>query len=134
MFVTILHGDGRTEMMNLNCRLINFIHHLKEKSGVDFKDCVDLMDSRGHVVELRAQQRSLAAASSVLAERQRYVLLRVCRDDGSGSHKYVPLLNNYSQSHPELIGLLKKLANPGKPSKQGRMQRTKNISSCDKKQ
>ncbi|KAM6931431.1 uncharacterized protein C22orf15 [Xenentodon cancila] len=98
----VLLTDGRTEMMNLNCRLINFIHHLKEKCGLDFKDCVDLMDSRGNVMNLEAERRSLAAASSVLAGRQSYVLLRVCRDDDSGGHKYVPLLNNYSQTHPEL--------------------------------
>ncbi|TNN77589.1 hypothetical protein EYF80_012179 [Liparis tanakae] len=37
MFVTILLGDSRMEMFNLNCKLINFIHHLKERCGLDFK-------------------------------------------------------------------------------------------------
>ncbi|KAM4577382.1 uncharacterized protein C22orf15 [Odontesthes bonariensis] len=136
MFVTILFGEGGMEMFNLNCKLLNFIHHLKERCGLDFKDCVDLMDSSGQVMNLEAKQHSVAPASSVLAERQHYVLLRVCRDDESGKRKYVPLLNNYNQSHPELIELLKKLSNPNKEPdrtvKRGGRQRSKKIFSCDK--
>uniref|UniRef100_A0A669D0V2 Uncharacterized protein n=1 Tax=Oreochromis niloticus TaxID=8128 RepID=A0A669D0V2_ORENI len=111
-------------MFNLNCKLINFLHHLKERAGVDSKgtglkcwiilncsytnsksnkilpaDCVDLMDSSGKVMNLAAKQHSLALASSVLVARQYYVLLRVCRES-----KYVSLQNNNSQSHPELTG------------------------------
>lgn len=32
-----IFADGRMEMLNLNCKLVNFIHHLKEKCGLDFK-------------------------------------------------------------------------------------------------
>ncbi|XP_008282369.1 uncharacterized protein C22orf15 [Stegastes partitus] len=131
MFVTILFGDGKMEMFNLNCKLINFIHHLKERCCLDFKDCVDLIDSSGKVMNLEARQHSVALASSVLVQRQYYVLLRVCRDD-AGGRKYVSLLNNYSQSHPELTELLRKLSNPLKDSdrktRRGQMQRSKNIS------
>uniref|UniRef100_A0AAQ5X8C9 CST complex subunit CTC1 n=2 Tax=Amphiprion TaxID=80969 RepID=A0AAQ5X8C9_AMPOC len=66
-------------------------------------ECVDLMDSSGKVMNLEASQHSVALASSVLVQRQFYVLLRVCRDD-AGGRTYVSLLNNYSQSHPELTG------------------------------
>ncbi|XP_044054114.1 uncharacterized protein C22orf15 [Siniperca chuatsi] len=114
MFVTILFGDSRMEMFNLNCKLINFIHHLKERCGLGFKEWVDLMDSSGRVMNLEGKQRSVALASSVLVERQHYVLLRVCRDDDTGDRKYVSLLNNFSQSHPELTELLRKLSNPDK--------------------
>ncbi|XP_028269909.1 uncharacterized protein C22orf15 isoform X2 [Parambassis ranga] len=131
MFVTVLFGDSRMEMFNLNCKLINFIHHLKEKCGLDFKDCVELMDSSGKVMNLETKQHSKAAASSVLRERQFYVLLRVCYDD-AGRQKYVSLLNNYSQSHPELTELLRTLSNPEKQPdrmvRRGRVQRSKNIS------
>ncbi|XP_074527117.1 uncharacterized protein C22orf15 [Halichoeres trimaculatus] len=112
MFVTILFGDSRMEMFNLNCKLINFIHHLKEKCSLDFKDCVDLLDSSGKVMNLEGKQHSLALASSVLKERQFYILLQVFRDTNIRGPKYVSLLNNFSQSHPELIELLKKLSNP----------------------
>lgn len=43
-------------------------------------ECVDLMDSSGRVMNLEEKQQSAALTSSVLAERQHYVLLRVCRE------------------------------------------------------
>ncbi|CAJ1068331.1 uncharacterized protein C22orf15 [Xyrichtys novacula] len=112
MFVTILFGDGKMEMFNLNCKLINFIHFLKEKCCLDFNEIVDLLDSSGKVMNLERKQHSLDLASSVLVERQYYILLRVCRDPESEGVKYVSLLNNFSQSHPELTELLRKLSNP----------------------
>ncbi|XP_070690384.1 uncharacterized protein C22orf15 [Pempheris klunzingeri] len=114
MFVTILFGDSQMEMLNLNCKLMNFISHLKEKCGLDFKECVDLLDSSGRVMNLEGKQHSEALASSMLVERQYYVLLQVCRDNDTGGRKYVSLLNNFSQSHPELTELLRKLSNPNK--------------------
>ncbi|CAK6959554.1 uncharacterized protein C22orf15 [Scomber scombrus] len=72
------------------------------------------MDSSGKVMNLEAKQHSVDAASSLLVERQYYVLLRVCRHDDTGDRKYVSLLNNFSQSHPELTELLWKLLNPNK--------------------
>lgn len=30
-------ADSKMEMLNLNCKLINFILHLKEQCGLDFK-------------------------------------------------------------------------------------------------
>ncbi|XP_022070167.1 uncharacterized protein C22orf15 [Acanthochromis polyacanthus] len=131
MFVTILFGDGKMEMFNLNCKLINFIHHLKQRCSLDFKECVDLMDSSGKVMNLEARQYSVALASSVLVQRQYYVLLKVCRDDAEG-RTYVSLLNNYSQSHPKLAELLRKLSDqlkdPDRKTRRGRLQSSKNIS------
>ncbi|XP_041643374.1 uncharacterized protein C22orf15 [Cheilinus undulatus] len=132
MFATVLFGDSRMEILNLNCKLINFIHYLKEMCSLDFKECVDLLDSSGRVMNLERQQHSLALASSVLVERQFYVLLKVCRDPDTGGLKYVSLLNNFSQSHPELAELLRKLSNPNKEQDRkirGGRTRTKNNSS-----
>ncbi|KAF3850631.1 hypothetical protein F7725_012403 [Dissostichus mawsoni] len=90
------------EILNLNCKLINFIHHLKERCGLDFKECVELMDGGGKVMDLEAKQQSVALASSVLTERQHYFLLRVCREDDAAGQKYVSLLNPCR--HPEITG------------------------------
>nr|XP_046242280.1 uncharacterized protein C22orf15 [Scatophagus argus] len=144
MYVTILFGDNKMEMLNLNCKLINFIHHLKQRCDLDFKECVDLMDSSGRVMNLDGKQQSLALTSSVLVEREYYVLLRVCRDDDTGGQKYVSLLNNFSQSHPELTELLRKLSDRDKERDRriggGRTQRgpakqtrSKNISANNKR-
>ncbi|KAL3976274.1 uncharacterized protein C22orf15 [Oreochromis aureus] len=134
MFVTVLFGEGRMEMFNLNCKLINFLHHLKERAGVDSKDCVDLMDSSGKVMNLAAKQHSLALASSVLVARQYYVLLRVCRDHEAGGQKYVSLQNNNSQSHPELTELLRRLTDkePDRKTRKRRTPQSKNISANSK--
>lgn len=43
-------------------------------------DCVDLMDRSGRVMNLEGKQQSVALTSSVLEERQYYVLLRVSRE------------------------------------------------------
>ncbi|XP_020561292.1 uncharacterized protein C22orf15 homolog [Oryzias latipes] len=107
-------ADDRRELLNLNCKLVNFIQHLKEKCGLGFEDCVDLMDSSGRVMNLEAKQHSRDLASSVLTERRFYVPLQVLRDDSSGSQEYVSLLNNYSSGQPELAELLRKLSHPNK--------------------
>ncbi|XP_027890721.1 uncharacterized protein C22orf15 [Xiphophorus couchianus] len=132
MFVTVLFGDGRMEMLNLNCKLVNFIHHLKEKCGLDFKERVELMDSGGRVMNLEPLQHSGAPAGSVLAARRLYVLLRVCQgNEESGDCKYVSLLNN-TESHPEFTELVRKLSNPNQETERNarrlRTQRSKNIS------
>ncbi|XP_074493150.1 uncharacterized protein C22orf15 [Sebastes fasciatus] len=131
-------------MFNLNCKLIHFIHHVKERCGLDFTECVDLMDSSGRVMNLEGRQHSVALASSVLPERQYYVLLRVCRDDDTGGQRYMSLLNNFSQIQLELTELLRKLSDPDKERDReipGRTQRSspasqtsgKNISANNKK-
>ncbi|KAM4616848.1 uncharacterized protein C22orf15 [Polymixia lowei] len=114
MFVTVLYGDYRTELFNLNCKLINFIHSLKERCGLDMKDCVDLMDRSGTVMNLCQRKQRVELASSLLVERSNYVLLRVCRGEDNEGQKYVPLLNNLSKSHPELTDILRKISNPSK--------------------
>ncbi|XP_077436348.1 uncharacterized protein C22orf15-like [Vanacampus margaritifer] len=113
MFVTILFGESRMEMFNINCKLIHFVHNLKERCGVDLKDCVDLMNPNRTVVNLESKQLSVDLASSPLAERQHYALLQVSRNDNDGDRKYVSLLHNVSQSHPELKEPLRKVCNPG---------------------
>ncbi|XP_054906779.1 uncharacterized protein C22orf15 isoform X2 [Poeciliopsis prolifica] len=128
----LILADGRMEMLNLNCKLVNFIHHLKEKCGLDFKERVELMDSGGRVMNLEPLQHSGAPASSVLAARRLYVLLRVCEgNEESGGCRYVSLLNN-TKSHPEFTEPLKKLSNPNKETERKvrrlRTQRSRNIS------
>lgn len=49
-------------------------------------DCVELMDSGGRVMNLEPMQHSVAPASSVLAARQHYVVLRVCRESVCSIH------------------------------------------------
>ncbi|XP_072770371.1 uncharacterized protein C22orf15-like isoform X2 [Nerophis lumbriciformis] len=113
MFVTVLFGESKMELFNINCQLIHFVHNLKERCGVDMKDCVDLMNCSGAVVNLESKLLSLDLASSLLAERQNYVLVQVSRNDDDGSLKYVSLLKSVSPCHQEVKELLRRLCNPG---------------------
>ncbi|XP_055775372.1 uncharacterized protein C22orf15-like isoform X2 [Salvelinus fontinalis] len=130
MFVTVLFGEAQTELFNLNCRMINFIHSLKERCDLDPQDCVDLMDRTGELVNLSDKEESMEQASSLMKKRHSYVLIRICSDRTEGQ-KYVPLLNDLDKSHPELVEVLKKLSNPckerdrkGGPSRKGSVNQT----------
>nr|XP_029492755.1 uncharacterized protein C22orf15-like isoform X2 [Oncorhynchus nerka] len=131
MFVTVQFGDAQTELFNLNCRMINFIHSLKERCDLDPQDCVDLMDRTGELVNLSDKEESMEQASSLMKKRHSYVLIRICKGDGTEGQKYVPLLNDLDKSHPELAEVLKKLSNPCKerdrkavPSRKGSVNQT----------
>ncbi|KAM9547085.1 uncharacterized protein CXorf65 homolog isoform 2-T2 [Salvelinus alpinus] len=130
MFVTVQFGEAQTELFNLNCRMINFIHSLKERCDLDPQDCVDLMDRTGELVNLSDKEESMEQASSLMKKRHSYVLIRICSDRTEGQ-KYVPLLNDLDKSHPELVEVLKKLSNPckerdrkGGPSRKGSVNQT----------
>ncbi|XP_075879194.1 uncharacterized protein c8h22orf15 isoform X2 [Nelusetta ayraudi] len=115
-------------MFNLNCQLINFIRHLKQRGGVDITDSVDLMDTSGRLMKLQEKQDSVEPAGSVLVERRHYVLLRVHRGDGAAAAvQYVPLVDSACSSHPEFTELLKKLTNPARErhARAGRPPRTR---------
>ncbi|XP_077600589.1 uncharacterized protein C22orf15 isoform X1 [Stigmatopora nigra] len=113
MFITVLFGESKMEMFNINCKLIHFVQNLKERCGVDLKDSVDLMNRNGTLVNLESNQLRVDMASSLLAERQLYVLLQVCRNDNDEGLKYISLLQNVSQCHPEFTEPLRKVCNPG---------------------
>ncbi|XP_038867155.1 uncharacterized protein LOC120061121 isoform X4 [Salvelinus namaycush] len=127
-FITL--KEAQTELFNLNCRMINFIHSLKERCDLDPQDCVDLMDRTGELVNLSDKEESMEQASSLMKKRHSYVLIRICSDRTEGQ-KYVPLLNDLDKSHPELVEVLKKLSNPckerdrkGGPSRKGSVNQT----------
>ncbi|XP_038867076.1 uncharacterized protein C22orf15 isoform X3 [Salvelinus namaycush] len=128
-FITL--KEAQTELFNLNCRMINFIHSLKERCDLDPQDCVDLMDRTGELVNLSDKEESMEQASSLMKKRHSYVLIRICKGDRTEGQKYVPLLNDLDKSHPELVEVLKKLSNPckerdrkGGPSRKGSVNQT----------
>ncbi|XP_019908028.2 uncharacterized protein C22orf15 isoform X2 [Esox lucius] len=94
--------------------MINFIQNLKERCDLDPQDCVDLMDRTGELIQLSDKEQSMERASSLMKERNSYILIRICRGNGTDGPKYVPLLNNLGKSNPELAEILKKLSNPCK--------------------
>ncbi|XP_067268703.1 uncharacterized protein C22orf15 isoform X1 [Pseudorasbora parva] len=113
MFITVIFGEGREEILNLNCKIINFIHCIKEKCNLDPQETVDLMDRTGELVNLAEKAQSTDLASSLLKERESYIPLRVYRVEGSEGPKYSAVYD-FGTSYPELEEILRKLSNPSK--------------------
>ncbi|XP_053534126.1 uncharacterized protein LOC128629555 isoform X2 [Ictalurus punctatus] len=77
MFATVILGEKRTELLNLNCRIVNFIHCLKEKCKLDPQAQVDLLDRTGEIMHLMEMEHSLDLVSTLLKGRQSYIVLSV---------------------------------------------------------
>ncbi|XP_031426808.1 uncharacterized protein CXorf65 homolog [Clupea harengus] len=115
MFVTVLSREGRMDLFNLNCRIMNFIHSLKERCQVDPQDSVDLMDKYGELMHLNESEQSTEPACTLLRERQTYILMMVYgSSEGPEGLRYAPLLTDMGKSHPELADVVRKLSNPCK--------------------
>ncbi|XP_056093435.1 uncharacterized protein C22orf15 isoform X1 [Rhinichthys klamathensis goyatoka] len=113
MFITVIFGEGREEILNLNCEIINFIHCIKEKCNLDPQETVDLMDRTGELVNLAERAQSTDLVCSLLKERESYIPLRVSRGEGSEGPKYSAVYD-FGTSYPELAEILRKLSNPSK--------------------
>ncbi|TRZ02217.1 hypothetical protein DNTS_030442 [Danionella cerebrum] len=106
MFITVIVGEGREEILNLNCKIINFIHCVKEKC-----ESVELIGRRGELVNLAGREQCTDLVSSLLKERESYIPLRVSRAEGSDGPSYSTVYD-CGTSHPHLSEILKKLSNP----------------------
>ncbi|KAI7797715.1 hypothetical protein IRJ41_019599 [Triplophysa rosa] len=80
MFVIVMLDEGREQLLNLNCWIINFVYCLKAKCGLDLEESVDLMDRDGKLMNLTERAQSTDLVSSVLKERETYIPVRVSRE------------------------------------------------------
>ncbi|XP_051964150.1 uncharacterized protein C22orf15-like [Xyrauchen texanus] len=113
MFVTVIFGEGREELLNINCKIINFIHCIKEKCNLGVQDDVDLMDRMGELMNLNEKAQSTDLISSLLKERASYIPVRVSRGEGTEGPKY-SAVSGFGTSYPELAEVLRKLTNHSK--------------------
>ncbi|XP_018587089.1 uncharacterized protein C22orf15 [Scleropages formosus] len=130
MFVTVQFGERQSEIFNLNCRIVSFVHRLKERCRVDPDEHIDLLDTTGELANLSERELSTDPAGSVLRDRHSYVLIRVTRSEGAVGCKYEPLLYDLDKSHPSLAERLRRLSKPhkerdrkGGPSRKGWLQK-----------
>ncbi|KAG7333455.1 hypothetical protein KOW79_003590 [Hemibagrus wyckioides] len=77
MFVTVILGEKRAELLNLNCRIVNFIHCLKEKCKLDPQVQVDLLDRTGELMHLMEVEQSMDLTNTLLKGRQSYFVVSV---------------------------------------------------------
>ncbi|XP_048677609.2 uncharacterized protein C22orf15 homolog [Caretta caretta] len=111
MFITVRYGADCQEIVNVHCLVLTLTAHLKKKCQCRPEDCIDLLDELGTLVNLsEVENPASELASKYLEERQRYILLRVIRGEGSESTYYESLLENLGKHHPELAERLQKLS------------------------
>ncbi|KAF7698854.1 hypothetical protein HF521_003596 [Silurus meridionalis] len=115
MFVTVILGEQRYALLNINCQIVNFIHCLKKKCKLDPQAQVDLLDRTGEIVHLMELEQSREFISTLLKSRQSYIVLIVSRSEGSEEVQYSAVHDgDLRKSHPELEAMLRKLSNLSK--------------------
>ncbi|XP_013800284.1 uncharacterized protein C22orf15 homolog isoform X2 [Apteryx mantelli] len=78
MFATVRYGANCQVMVNLQCRVLILIAHLKRKCQCRPEDNIDLLDESGALMNLsKVENPASEFASKYLRERQRYILIRV---------------------------------------------------------
>ncbi|XP_025971815.2 uncharacterized protein C22orf15 homolog [Dromaius novaehollandiae] len=114
MFTTVRYGANCQVMVNLQCRVLILIAHLKRKCQCRPEDNIDLLDESGALMNLsKVENPASEFATKYLRERQRYILIRVIREESTEATCYESLLENLGKHYPDLTDLLQKLsANP----------------------
>ncbi|XP_025893236.1 uncharacterized protein C22orf15 homolog [Nothoprocta perdicaria] len=111
MFALVRYGADCQAMVNLHCRLLILVAHLKRKCQCRPEDNIDLLDESGALMNLsKAENSASELASKYLRERQRYILIKVTRKEDTESTCYESLLENLGKHYPELAALLQKLS------------------------
>ncbi|XP_036418708.1 uncharacterized protein LOC118802311 isoform X3 [Colossoma macropomum] len=112
MFVTVILGEGRVEIFNLNCRIVNFVHCLKERCNLDPQGGLDLMNRTGELMNLTESEHSI---------------------EGNEDLHYSTIHDgDIGNSNAELEEIFRKLSNPSKkhtkkgPPKKGSVNQLKN--------
>ncbi|XP_035196859.1 uncharacterized protein C22orf15 homolog [Oxyura jamaicensis] len=74
-------------------------------------DCIDLVDEAGALMNLsKVENPASEFASKYLRERQRYILVRVVREQSTEATCIESLLQNLGKHHPDLADRLQKLS------------------------
>ncbi|XP_056360387.1 uncharacterized protein C22orf15 homolog [Oenanthe melanoleuca] len=116
MFATVRFGADCQIMVNLLCCVQTLTGHLKWKCQCKPEDCIDLVDEKGTLMNLsKVENPASEYASKYLQGRQRYILIRVVRENSENS-SYESLLEDLGKHYPDLPDQLEQLS--------GRIQQT----------
>ncbi|XP_016157831.1 PREDICTED: uncharacterized protein C22orf15 homolog isoform X2 [Ficedula albicollis] len=78
---------------------------------VRFGDCIDLVDEKGTLMNLsKVEDPASEYASKYLQGRQRYILIRVVREENSEATSYESLLEDLGKHYPDLPDQLEQLS------------------------
>ncbi|XP_010003146.1 PREDICTED: uncharacterized protein C22orf15 homolog [Chaetura pelagica] len=103
--------DNRQELVNLQCRVLILMAHLKMKCQCRPADCIKILDERGALVNLsKVENPASEFSSKYLRERESYILLRVLQGESPEATCYESLLDNLGKHYPDLAGRLQQLS------------------------
>ncbi|XP_063272332.1 uncharacterized protein C22orf15 homolog isoform X2 [Prinia subflava] len=124
MFATVRFGANRQEFVNLLCRVHTLTGHLKKKCQCRPEDCIDLVDEKGTLMNLsKVENPASEYASKYLQGRQRYILIRVVREENSEATCYESLLEDLGKHYPDLPDQLQRLSGKIQKTDQRKNQR-----------
>ncbi|XP_021572467.1 uncharacterized protein C22orf15 homolog [Carlito syrichta] len=131
MFIKVMFGAGCWELVNTWCSLVTLAAHLRQRGNVPPDAALALLAEDGRLVSLdedpeEGASRSTSMGSSLLDERETYVLVQIISEwgpglspvamvrwgEGGAPTRYESLLENLDDECPELAG-----ANRQQPSR-----------------
>ncbi|XP_077015442.1 uncharacterized protein C22orf15 homolog [Tamandua tetradactyla] len=115
MFITVMFGAGCWELVNPRCSLVTLTAHLRQRGQVPPDATLALLAQDGHLVSLgdsleEGASRPPSMGSTLLQERETYVLIQVIKGEDGAPARYVSLLENLAAQWPELAEELRWLS------------------------
>ncbi|XP_076452677.1 uncharacterized protein CXorf65 homolog isoform X2 [Babylonia areolata] len=102
-FIIIKYGDNQEAIANPFCSTHALLEWMRRKSHCDDDSVLDLVDLEGQVKNLPSSTEEYA--NDYVTGRETYILIRVDKQaDSTGTNRYVSLLNNLDDLHPDLMG------------------------------
>ncbi|KAM9622466.1 uncharacterized protein C22orf15 homolog [Trichechus inunguis] len=107
VFITVMFGAGCWELVNPWCSLVTLTTHLRERSGVPQDVTLALLAEDRHLVSLGQGLEEGATpaptmGSSLLQERETYILIRILSKEGGAPTRCTFLLENLDNVCSEL--------------------------------
>ncbi|KAM9468756.1 uncharacterized protein C22orf15-like isoform 2-T2 [Clarias gariepinus] len=113
MFITVLHGDNQRSLFTIQCKTVVLLDCIKVKCGCQHEAEIDLANLNGEVMNL--PQRQSAVASSILCQREEYILISISRPSNASKPVYTSLLHNYDLHDPQSLAKLREEKDEKKP-------------------
>lgn len=110
-FITVKFGDDQKKIFNPNCRTSSLLESIRRNCSVSELDKgkIDLLGEDGKFAQI-SRRSSRTPANLILNGRATYVLISIKGE--SRTPKYVSLLNDLQQIHPDLAEKLEALSSP----------------------
>lgn len=122
-FIIVKHGENNEQLFNPWCPSGVLLECIRRKCNCDEEETIDLIDMQGQLKNL--PDKTGDYANMLLDSRQTYVLIKIERQDGELPPKYISLLHNIWETHPDLNERLNILSKAPSPKPDGLPKKSK---------